>query len=89
MAARYARLMEREKRTGKPRGREYNAFPPDVRAIVAELAAAKAMPELSERKSDASPAPDGGMTKRPEARALREDRTPDESGGKEGAHDGE
>ena len=81
-------------RTQTAREREYNALSPDVRAIVAELAAAKAMPELSERKSEASSAPDGGMTKRPErirdmAQALREGRTPDESGGKEGAHDGE
>ena len=76
-------------RTQTAREREYNALPPDVRAIVAELAAAKAMPELSERKSEALPAPDGGMTKRPEARALRESRTPDESGGKGGAHNGE
>ena len=81
-------------RTQSAREREYNALPPDVRAIVAELAAAKAMPELPERKPEASPLPDGGMTKRPEyirdmAQALREGRTPDESGWKEDTHDGE
>ena len=81
-------------RTQTAREREYNALSPDVRAIVAELAAAKAMPEIPERKPEASPLPDGGITKRPErirdmAQALREGRTPDESGGKGGAHDGE
>ena len=73
---------------------EYNALPPDVQAIVAELAAAKAMPELPERKPEALPTPDGDMTKMPErirdmAQALREGRTPGVSGGKGDSHDGE
>ena len=81
-------------RTQTAREREYNALPPDVQALVAELADAKAMPELPERKPESLPSPVGGMTKSPEyirdmAQALREGRTPGVGVGKGGGHDGE
>ena len=71
-------------RTQTAREREYNALPPDVQELVAQIAAAKAMP---------SP-PQTAATKIPErireaAQALREGRRPDAENAKGGDSHGE
>ena len=64
------------------REREYNALPPDVRTLVAEIANAKAMPELPEKKPEAAPQTDAERaSKMPECvrkalQTLREKRIP-------------
>ena len=78
-------------RTQTAREREYNALPPDVQALVTEIASAKAMPELPETKPEALPPPIDA-TRMPQCvraalETLREGRTPDVNAGKGDGHD--
>ena len=78
------------------REQEYSALPPDVRALVTEIAAANAMPELPERKPEALPPQTDAewASKMPERvrealQTLREKRIPCADGGKGDGSDDE
>ena len=66
------------------REREYDALPPDARALVAELAAAKAIPELPSKERSAPPpkvgTPKLGSRIKGFLNAFREGRTTDTDG---------
>ena len=78
------------------REQEFNALPPDVQALVAEIAKAKAMPELPEKKPEALPPRTDAerASAMPECvrkalETLREGRIPNADGGKGGGSNAE